>query len=180
MFSERLQLVIERLDWNQSKLAREIGSSSVQITRWLHNKVNPTASSVRRIVAATGCNPDWLMNGEGPMFQESSPHYMTKEEWAVHQREVDEYLTDEEIAAHEDEQMEMDEWLEEEERKKARQQAVSKLLAKTAVVLESDTMHHIALAGVINALYRAVRLEEKIPKPPPTGLKALLKTSERS
>lgn len=155
MISERLQQILNHKGWSQSQLAAEIHTHAATVNRWLRGKIPPSGKALTRVAEATGCDLEWLLTGQGEMLPVPEP-----EDWEEQQRA-------------EDEQMEMDEWLEEEERKKTRQQTIAKLLAKTAAVLESDTIHHGALAGVINALYRAVRVEEKIPKPPPTGLKAL-------
>lgn len=168
MISKRLQDVMQEKGWSQSELAKKINTNRVQVNRWLHAKAIPTKNSIRRIATATGCRLNWLLTGEGEMFPDTE-HL----DYIGYLQEIgDETKLWEAI----EEAKEEAEWLEEEARKKAQQQTISQLLAKTAVVLESDTMHHGALAGVINALYRAVRLEEKTP---PSGLKDLRKISER-
>lgn len=154
MFSERLQALIDKLGWNQSKLAREIDSSSVQIGRWLQNKVAPTANSIRRIADATGCSLDWLLTGEGGMFIEGLYPLMSQEEL---EKDAQEHL--DMILGQDDER-----------RKEERKREIAKLLAKAEVVLEFKFKHNTqfysdSLATTINALYRAVRLEEKfVPK----------------
>jgi len=110
------------------------------------------------------------------MFQEASPHFITKEEMAAHQREIYELQADEEFET--DYYDEQDEWLEEKEREKE----IAELLTRASTVLNFQFKHHTrcysdSLAATINALYRAVRLEEKfIPK---KGLMALLERAEK-
>lgn len=176
-FGERLQVLIEKLGWNQSRLAREVGSSSVQIGRWLQNKVSPTANSLRRIADATSCELEWLTTGEGPMFQEVSPYYnyMTKEELESYQRGIDELEF--EMQKNEDEDLDIGEEMELD-----REKEVAQLLAKASAVLKfkfkHNTQYHSdSLAATITALYRAIKLEEKfIPK---RGLMALKKSGRK-
>lgn len=162
MISKRLQDVMQEKGWSQSELAKKINTNRVQVNRWLHAKAIPTENSIRRIATAAGCRLDWLLTGKGEMFPNT--------EHLDHIGFLMEIGDETEIRKIAKEEVE---WWKEEARNKAQQQTISQLLAKTAVILESDTIHHGALTGVINALYRAVRLEEKIPKPPPTGLNAL-------
>ncbi|MHB1016190.1 MAG: helix-turn-helix domain-containing protein [Desulfurivibrionaceae bacterium] len=169
MISERLHMVLRVIGWNQSKLAKRTNSSKVQVSRWMNGKATPTENSLRRISEATGCEFDWLVTGEGPRFQETSPYfgYMSKEEM-----EAD--LQGQENAQWEMQEAESEDldW-DEEDRHRARKQKISSLLTKTAAVLESNTIYCNALAATINAFYRAAKLEEKHPKPPPSWVAAL-------
>lgn len=169
LISQRLQQVLDRKGWSQSQLATEIHTHAATVNRWLRGKIPPSRKALARVAEATGCDLDWLETGNGAMFHESSPYYpyASKEEMVSDLRDIEAAAG--EMQEAESESLGWDE--EEEDRRRARRQKISSLLTKTAVVLESTTIHCGALAATIDALYRAVKLEEKfIPK---RGLMAL-------
>jgi hypothetical protein len=121
--------------------------------------MSPSEKTLAHIAKTTGCRLDWLLTGKGEMFlpRVADAQEEIDEISAEMQESEDEYLSDDE--AHE------------EDRRKARRQNISSLLTKTAMVLESDTIHANALALTINALHRAVKIEERFV--PRRGLKSV-------
>lgn len=169
MIPERLQQVLNHKGWSQSQLATEIHTHAATVNRWLRGKIPPSGKALTRVADATGCNLEWLLTGQGEMFPATEPK--GEAPWYP-------YATRKEEIEAEVEEREMDEWLEEKEREKE----IAELLTRASTVLNFQFKHHTrcysdSLAATINALYRAVRLEEKfIPK---KGLMALLERAEK-
>lgn len=140
---ERLLQIVNLIGWTQEKLAREIHSSRQTINRWLTGKVPPTRNSLSRIADATGCNLEWLLTGQGEMFETPL--------WAR-----DDIGTS---GAQSDDNLEHlpPEWLGPSGRNR-----ISDLLTRAAIVLESSDAYRIALAATINALYKAIETEKEL------------------
>lgn len=60
-------------DGNQSALARKIGARSATISEWVSGKYPPSYESLLALVAATGCDPGWLLTGRGEPFPAQAP-----------------------------------------------------------------------------------------------------------
>lgn len=171
MIPQRLQEVLDRRGWSQSQLAEKIHTHAATVNRWLRCKIPPSRKALARVAEATGCDLDWLLTGEGEMFFEGYNPFMSKEEREKEEQAQKESFS--EAQEWEDEQ----EALEAERRNEERKQEIAKLLAKTEAVLEFKFKHQTqcysdSLATTINALYRAIQLEEKfVPK---RGLRALM------
>lgn len=53
---------LERLGWDQRRLARESGESEMTISRICRGKSMPLASALKRLANALGVSMDWLMS----------------------------------------------------------------------------------------------------------------------
>lgn len=64
-FGERLAWALDRLDWTQSKLAKELGVRQSTVSSWIANSRTKT-SSIPQISELLGVNARWLQTGVGP------------------------------------------------------------------------------------------------------------------
>lgn len=71
MIHERLQKLIDHLEWNQAQLAKAVVTSPSTVSRWFRGEMPPSKNSIRRIANATGANPEWIEFGAGPMLIEA-------------------------------------------------------------------------------------------------------------
>lgn len=71
-FFNRLRVVMQHKGWNKSKLAKKIGLAASSISRWEHGIYPPTATTIDRICAGTGCDREWLLTGNGVPWEEDS------------------------------------------------------------------------------------------------------------
>lgn len=147
--TERLLQIVNLIGWTQEKLAREIHSSRQTINRWLTGKVPPTRNSLSRVADATGCNLEWLLTGQGEMFE--------LPEWA--RWGGDENENNVESIAKKNDNLEHfpPDWVD-----PSRKNRISDLLTRAAMVLESSDAYRVALAATINALHKAIETEREL------------------
>ncbi|MGV1099186.1 helix-turn-helix transcriptional regulator [Thiovibrio sp. JS02] len=142
--SERLTNLVNSIGWTQEKLAKEIHSSRQTINRWVTGKVPPTRNSLSRVANATGCSLEWLLTGNGEMFD--TPDWAREETNSIELAQKDDNL----------EHLPPD-WL-----GSSRKNRISDLLTRAAIVLESSDAYRIALAATINALYKTIEMEKEL------------------
>lgn len=66
-FAERLTRLADARD-GKSSFSRETGLSTASVSDYTNGKQIPGGEKIMRIVAATGCDPAWLLTGRGTMF----------------------------------------------------------------------------------------------------------------
>ncbi len=64
---ERLETAIDTSTYNQSSLARELGTSSQVVNKWVNQGVIPEGRFLVRLPALLGVSGDWLLSDKGPM-----------------------------------------------------------------------------------------------------------------
>jgi transcriptional regulator with XRE-family HTH domain len=69
---ERLAELIKELGILKKDFADNIGVSTGNLADWLNGKTEPSAKALSRIFETYRVNLNWLVAGNGPMFQE--PH----------------------------------------------------------------------------------------------------------
>lgn len=158
--SSRLQVLLNNLNWSQTRLAEEAKTHPPTVNRWITGKTTPSRRTLSRIAEITGCNLGWLQDGKGEMFSA----VFQSEDWEEEQKE--DYFEED--------------WDRDEEIERGKE--IAGLLSKASTVLKFNFKHHTrcysdSLAATINALYRAIRLEEKFT--PKRGLKSLLERSQK-
>ena len=68
---KRLKELMKKLGLTQEKFARGIGVSQPTISDWINKpNVNPSIESLTKISNAFNINLNWLLTGEGSMYQE--------------------------------------------------------------------------------------------------------------
>ncbi|MBU1040157.1 MAG: helix-turn-helix domain-containing protein [Proteobacteria bacterium] len=72
VFSERLQLVIDRLKVDQKDLADSASISAQTITGYLRNGRLPNQKTLAAWVQGYGIDAHWLLTGEGEMFPKAA------------------------------------------------------------------------------------------------------------
>lgn len=65
-FSKRLVELMERLNWTQSRLARELGSERQRVGHWVKGRSEPDSETIRRIAAAMGVPVSELVDDSRP------------------------------------------------------------------------------------------------------------------
>lgn len=165
-FPKRLQELLDAMGWTQVELHKQTGIAESTISRWLSADGNePKIGSLRKIAAATNCNLEWLRFGHGEMSPIPAPPQHTDADleafWAPLLAELEERFGVD--LSHErrkgKEQFDNLENLPPKWLGGERDQRISDLLTKTAVILESDTVYRTALASNINAFHKAVEME---------------------
>ena len=67
LLGDRIKLSIKNKGITQRELAKIIGKHETEISRWCKGDGSPPYEILVKIVEATGCNPGWLLTGEGSM-----------------------------------------------------------------------------------------------------------------
>jgi SOS-response transcriptional repressor LexA len=68
---KRLAELIKKLNLTQQRFAQEIGVSQPTISDWINKpNVNPSTESLTKISNAFNINLNWLLTGEGSMYQQ--------------------------------------------------------------------------------------------------------------
>lgn len=70
-FSQRLELLADRFD--RKKLVEYLGVGESSYDNYLKGRREPPASALARCAVLTGCDPRWLLTGEGEPFPGASP-----------------------------------------------------------------------------------------------------------
>ncbi len=93
-FSVRLQQVMEALKWSQATLAKESNVSTMSISKWITGKYPPSLASINKVAVATGCRADWLVKGDGDIWDPdvASPHRQDQDYVDRIVADVDEYI----------------------------------------------------------------------------------------
>jgi len=68
LVGERLYQIIKKLHLTQSKLAEDIGISTVVINRYFRDKTIPSTEFLNKLALYYNININWLLQGEGNMF----------------------------------------------------------------------------------------------------------------
>lgn len=69
-FPEQLKKFIESTDENGSQIAKKIGITPSSLSSMKTGKSNPSNQTLLLLQIQYGLNPDYLLTGEGEMFQE--------------------------------------------------------------------------------------------------------------
>ena len=97
VFMVRLHKVLGELNWTQSTLSKKAKVSTVTLSRWASGKHPPSLPAIAKIAASTGCREEWLLYGEGDMWNPQSPatHRQKNENYLVKiVIAVDQYITE--------------------------------------------------------------------------------------
>ena len=63
----RIKKLVQLSGLTQSEFAEKIDKEQTEISRWINKKGSPHYKTLIKMVEITGCNPGWLLTGEGPM-----------------------------------------------------------------------------------------------------------------
>lgn len=66
--NERLKLLISKADRSQRKIAADIGISAARLNNYVQGVRVISNNMLLKIAEYTGCNPNWLLTGQGEMF----------------------------------------------------------------------------------------------------------------
>lgn len=88
-FSRRLS-ELATVEGNQTKLAAAAGVEVRRLQAVISKITIPGADLVAKVVKATGCRADWLLNGEGPPFEPAAT-YPTDHPEAGFKEEAEDY-----------------------------------------------------------------------------------------
>lgn len=61
----RIRLVMEENDLNQTKFGNALGINPANVSMWLSGRSKPSAQTIQQICDKYGYNRDWLANGVG-------------------------------------------------------------------------------------------------------------------
>lgn len=97
---DRIRLRRKSLQSTQKQLAQQVKVSHVAISQWEKEETLPRGENLLRLAEALGCAPAYLIDGDGPVFNENS--------WAglhqiplLTQRDVAQWLNDADTVRHE-------------------------------------------------------------------------------
>jgi transcriptional regulator with XRE-family HTH domain len=65
-FNDRLRAMLSTREWNQKRLADELGSPASTVSQWINGQRTPEGEQLRRVADLLGVDPQWLRGGEGP------------------------------------------------------------------------------------------------------------------
>lgn len=63
----------EELKWSQATLAKESNISTTTISKWVTAKHPPSVGALNKVAKSTGCRTEWLISGEGDMWDPDAP-----------------------------------------------------------------------------------------------------------
>ena len=142
-FSQRFQHVLHVKKIKQNILASLLDVNQVTISRWKKQTDAPLEENIKKIAKVTGCNIDWLRDGNGEPFPKKKHGTVIEsiepspgKKKSAHQRQ------EKEISSPTD-----SDW------------TISEMLTATTRVLESNTIYRGALASNIRAFDKAVQME---------------------
>ena len=69
---ERISLLIKKLGITRMRFGETVGLTSSSVTVLCQGKTNPSASTVKSICRTYNVNENWLLTGEGEMFNAQS------------------------------------------------------------------------------------------------------------
>ncbi len=138
-----LNQAVKTNNLSNEKLSKLLGVNKNTINSYRTKKTPPSVAFIQSLSDHFGFNPAWLVTGEGPIYMEGGD-------------EEESFSPDTGGG----------------ETKSFRVEApkseygtanfkISEMLYKATKVLESDTIYSKALTGSINALYQAIKREEK-------------------
>lgn len=131
----RLQQLIAKSGKDQKDIAKDLKVYESQLSKWATGSTPPRKKTIAKIAKYFGCNYEWLVTGEGPMFVEEIPPKPVRKRLisTVEQgygAKVEEKPRD---------AIDMPE-----------------MVKMTMVVLDSDSVYRSALATNVRAFYQAV------------------------
>jgi transcriptional regulator with XRE-family HTH domain len=75
-FSERIQIILKKLNVSRKDFAHIINVSYGNLSDWLNGRSEPSAKAIRAIYYNYDVNPIWLLTGEGPF---RTPDYLVND-----------------------------------------------------------------------------------------------------
>lgn len=69
--NQRIQYIMDELDFNETKFSNKIGVSKTALTRVIKNESDPTYAMIRNITTVFPVSQEWLWLGEGRPWTEA-------------------------------------------------------------------------------------------------------------
>lgn len=135
--------VVKTNNLSNEKLSKLLGVNKNTINSYRTKKTPPSVAFIQSLSDHFGFNPAWLVTGEGSIYMEGGG-----EEESLFPDTGGGEVEPSRVEAPKSEYGTAD-------------FKISEMLYKATKVLESDTIYSKALAGSINALYQAIKREEK-------------------
>jgi len=65
-FNDRLRALLDAREWNQKRLADELGSPPSTVSQWINGQRTPEGEQLQRLADLLGVEAEWLRRGDGP------------------------------------------------------------------------------------------------------------------
>src|SRR3954447_15945149 len=65
-FNDRLRAVLDAREWNQKRLAQELGSPASTVSQWINGQRTPDGEQLQRLGGLLAVDAEWLRSGDGP------------------------------------------------------------------------------------------------------------------